>query len=96
MRDWHAGLLVFTAVQDARLGFSSVVKCLPSKPKALGSVLSFKKRRKKEKDKMQEDSDLVYTQLQTMAVLPRSQYIKFILLCLNSRVRISDLFEKKQ
>lgn len=96
MRDWRAGLLVFTAVQDARLGFSSVVKCLPSKPKALGSVLSFKKRRKKEKDKMQEDSDLVYTQLRTMAVLPRSQYIKFILLCLNSRVRISDLFEKKQ
>jgi hypothetical protein len=28
-------------------GFSSVVKCLPSKPKALGSVLSSGKRKKK-------------------------------------------------
>jgi hypothetical protein len=34
-------------------GFSSVVKCLPSKPKALGSVLSSgkKKKRKKKKEK---------------------------------------------
>jgi hypothetical protein len=28
-------------------GFSSVVKCLPSKPKALGSVLSSGKKKKK-------------------------------------------------
>lgn len=59
---------LFTVVQDTELEFSSVVKCLSSKPKALGSVLSFKKRKKKEKDKIQEDSDLVY-------ILPRSQYI---------------------
>lgn len=58
----------FTVAQNAGLGF----KWFPSKPKALGSVRSFKKR---EKDKMQEDSDLVYTLLQTMALLPRSQYI---------------------
>jgi hypothetical protein len=30
-------------------GFSSVVKCLPSKPKALGSVLSSGKKEKKKK-----------------------------------------------
>jgi hypothetical protein len=35
-------------------GFSSVVECLPSKPKALGSGLSSRKKKKKKRKKKKE------------------------------------------
>jgi hypothetical protein len=52
-------------------GFSSVVKCLPSKPKALGSVLSSgkkkkekkKNKKKKIKKKIKNETSLIFQKM---------------------------------